>query len=404
MDLISTKFKYLNNAQSLLGKKTVPAFKKMKSKSEQIDLFSAGTIIRSALSGEAEANSLLSGKSLSIGKIKNHEEAKEAQELIWAQSNLAEVIFQEEIFWDHHLTLVYEKDFFFVEMKSKDESIPPRFFYWTPIGQTSNDLDESGLITKLTQILKKLQPLTSGAPLWLMELGLSTDELFLFQIQPVAVSFLTSLFSQNLVQEMLLSRQRFSKNQNLFGMMKTEWRAFWFRKRHLKTLDYHPSWIFLNWEFIFHYFRLYSLQKNIKPTQESFGEFLSIGHTKTWMGEILRIHFKLANELRLHEDFEAQNFIFNHSSDLIFIGKGIFQGKIKDEMIMIEDLTPESVYALVTSKIILTKTISLLGHGILAATERKMRVVAGINEETWNDLLTKEIIYLDFEKRLLKLE
>ena len=404
MDLISTKFKYLKNAQSLLGDKTVPTFKRIKSKSEQIDLFSSGTIIRSALNGEAESNSLLSGKSLSIRKIKNQIDATKALDLIWRQSHLAEVIFQEEILWDHHLTLVYEKDFFFVEMKSKDELIPPRFFYWTPIGQTSNEQDENGLIVKLTQIIKKLQPLTTDAPLWLMELGLSNNELFLFQIQPVAVNFLTSLFSQNLVQEMLLSRQRFSKNQNLFGMIKTEWRAFCFRKRHLKSLDYHPSWIFLNWEFIFHYFRLYSLQKNIKPTQESFGEFLSIGHTKTWMGEILRIHFKLANELRLHEDFEAQSFIFNHSSKLIFIGKGTFQGKIGDELIIIEDLTPEGVYALTSSKIILTKTISLLGHGILAATERKMRVVAGINDETWNDLLTKEIIYLDFEKRLLKLE
>ena len=232
-----------------------------------------------------------------------------------------------------------------------------------------------------------------------MELGLKKEDIFIFQIQPISTTILGNIFSQNLVQNMLLSRHRFNKNHGLMAMIITEWRAYQFRKLYSASTEKPHSWIFLNWEFIFHYFKIYSLQKKLKPTQNSFAEFLTVAQNKTWLGEILRFHFKIANVLRLEETFEVVNFVFEQSSSIIYLGQGKIEGKIGKEFVLLSELTPQSVYMLDSKKIILTKTISLLSHGILAAIELKMRVVAGIPDEIWDQLDENVNIYLDFKKR-----
>jgi len=318
------------------------------------------------------------------------------------QPALEEVIIQQEIPWEQHLTLIFERDFFFVEIKSRrcgEEK--PKFYYWTPVGNT---YENNGLFKSINQILLRLKPLTVTSPLWLMELGQKDGEIFLFQVQPIDQMSLGNIFSQNLVQEMLLSRNRFQKSQTLMAMMKTELSAYKFRKNFSRTSTPSPSWIFLNWEYIFHYFRIYCLQKKLHPNQSTFAAFLTVGHEKNWMGEILRLHFKMANQLRLSESYDEMNFIFDHNPAFIFIGKGQYTGKIGKDFIQLVELTPQLVYELDPTKIILTKTFSLLSHGILAAIERNIRVVAGIPEETWARLSNEESICLDFETRTFHIQ
>lgn len=400
MNLNSKKFKYLLQAQTLLDKKIVPSFIKITGESDLNKNFPL-SILRSSLLGEAEDATLLSGKSLSIPHLFDQVELRNAYQQISQQPNLHEVILQEEISWNKHLTLIFEKDFIFIESKSQDSEVKPHFSYWTPIGHTAEDKE---LFTSLNRLLKKLEPMTDCSSLWLMELGLKDDSLYLFQIQPISFSFLGNIFSQNLVQEMLLSRQRFQKTHGLMAMIKTEWAAFKFRKNFSKKNEHPPSWIFLNWEFIFHYFRIYCLQKNLKPSQEAFASFLTVGHEKNWMGEILRRHFNMANQLRLHESHSEVNFVFDQNPALIFIGNGKFEGKIGKEVCLLKDLTPSAVYELPPNIIILTKTFSLLSHGILAAIERKIKLVAGIPDEQWDQLREDETICLDFEKRTFEIK
>ena len=400
MDLISKKFKYLLLAQSLLKDASVPPFYKITSP-DTLPVISSPSILRSAISGEASTGNLLSGKSISIPNIKSQDDLKHAYQTIIQQAHLEEVILQHEINWDKHLTLIVEKDFIFIEMKLKDiHNEKTKFLYWTPLGHTHDD----GLFITLKKTLDRLTPLTDSSRLWLMELGLKNNDLFLFQIQPVDPSFLGSAFSQNLIQEMLLSRQRFQKSHGLLSMIRAEWNASKFRKKFSRSNEISPSWIFLNWEFIFHYFRIYCLQKGLKPGQDSFSKFLTVGHEKNWMGEILRLHFKMANQLRLNESYDEMSFIFDTNPAFIFIGKGKFKGLIGEEFILLEELTPQIIYGLTTEKIILTKTFSLLGHGILAAIEQKIKVVAGIPDDSWEELHHKESIFLDFEERIFEIQ
>ena len=401
MDLISKKFKYLFDAQSLVGNKIVPSFIKITGEIESVKI-SDLSILRSSVKGEAGESSLLSGKSLSVSAIKEIADFKNAYHQIIQQLELEEVILQREILWDQHLTLIYEKDFFFVEIKIRDNELgKPQFLYWTPLGHA---MDNSGLLKSLNLLLNRLKPLTDSRPLWLMELGVSNEDIFLFQIQPLSLSCLGNIFSQNIVQEMLLSRYRFQKSHGLFAMMKMEWRAFRFRKLYFNSIERPPSWVFLNWEFIFHYFRVHCLLKNLYPNQNSFREFLIAAQKQNWMGEILSTHFRIANELRLNETYEEVDFVFDQSSTFIFIGQGKFEGKIGKEFVLLFELTPQVVYQLDSNKIIITKTLSLLNHGILAAIEKKIKVVAGVPDEIWDQLDQDVNIYLDFKKRIFLIQ
>ena len=114
MRLASAKFKHLDSIQAFLVPETVPAFRVIQ---QLVDItsFDGPYILRSALKNEGQKGQLLSGKSLSIGDIDSRQKLNEAWEKISSQVDLEEVILQEEIKWDSHITLTYEKDFFFSE-------------------------------------------------------------------------------------------------------------------------------------------------------------------------------------------------------------------------------------------------------------------------------------------------
>ncbi|MBA2403341.1 MAG: hypothetical protein H0V66_01110, partial [Bdellovibrionales bacterium] len=266
MRLASGKFKHLDTVKSLLAPEIVPAFRVIEDSAEIHDL-EWPLILRSALKHEGSKAQLLSGKSLSIGNIDSQQKLLEAWQKVKAQPDVAEVILQQEINWDTHVTLIYEPDFFFAELKKRDGV--GQFLYWTPLAQ-SLSLE----VKTLKNFLDQLKTFLQQEKFWLLELGLKDGKLFLFQIHPVSLDLLSSIFSSGMVAEIVFSRMRFAKTQGLWNLLKTEWQARKFRQQ-MNTKSFHPSLIFLNWEFLFHYFRLFCMMKQLSPDAQSFAGFLA---------------------------------------------------------------------------------------------------------------------------------
>jgi hypothetical protein len=392
MELSSQKFKYLEQIKALKPE-LIPHFYPIKSTLPEI--YDKETyILRSALQSEANPNNLLSGKSLSLSNLKK-KDLKEALEKVLAQDELSEVILQKQILWNQHLTLFYQSDFFFAEIKDRNQN--NTFFYVGELGGTNHPL-RSLLVNHLKQIKEVLRTEKN----WLMEWGYDGEKFYLFQLQPISIDKLTTLLSSEFAFEMVQSKERFSKNQNLWAMLKTEWLAFIYRRKKIKNPTFEAKDVFLNWEFIFHYFRLFCFSKNIKPDEESLMKFYQSLQEDHYLANVTKTHFKLANFWRKTEALPSLNFL-SHEKKMRFIGSG--QGYFfKNQLVFMEDLVVEDIYQLNDKKIILTKSISLLSHGILAALEQGHSVIFGISDEDWLSLISMDQIYLDFESQKLGLK
>jgi hypothetical protein len=389
MRLASGKFKHLDSVQGLLGPESIPAFRVITNLEGIFDL-QTPLILRSALKGEAQGE-LLSGKSLTIGNIDSLQKLNEAWAQVTAQPDLAEVILQKEIKWDTHITLICEKDFFFAELKT--HQAPKQFIYWTPLAQTL-----SSEVQKLKDFLKPLESYLLQEKFWLMEAGLMDGKLYLFQIHPVKLDLLTNIFSSEMVAQIVSSRMRFAKAQGFWGLLKMEWQARKFRSQ-MNQESFHPSLIFLNWEFLFHYFRLFCMMNQSKPDAQSFARFLAMSYQKNWISSLVKKHLELANFFRKSESFYPMALGFE-SQGLLFIGKGIFRGVVGEDIQICEEITLGMIYNKTKPKVILTMEVGILSHPVLASVENGVALVLGIG-----DLPVKgERIYLDFDLKILRIE
>jgi hypothetical protein len=391
MRLASAKFKHLDSVQAFLVPETVPAFRVIQ---QLVDItsFDGPYILRSALKNEGQKGQLLSGKSLSIGDIDSRQKLNEAWEKISSQVDLEEVILQEEIKWDSHITLTYEKDFFFSEIKKQNGL--QQFIYWTPLAQTLSF--EVQLIKKF---LKPLESYLLQEKCWLMEAGILNGKIYLFQIHPVSLDLLSTIFSSEMVGQIVSSRMRFAKSQGLWGLIKTEWKARSFRHK-MKDESFHPSLIFLNWEFLFHYFRIFCMLNQLGPDAQSFAKFLAMSFEKNWMSSLVKKHLELANFFRKNEAFDPMNLGFE-SNGLIFIGKGTLEGTVGDEIHTCDEISLALIYQKsARPRVILTKEVGLLSHPVLASVENGVYLVLGMSE-----LPNKGArIHLDFDQKVIRIE
>jgi hypothetical protein len=392
MSLRSQKFKYLEQIKALKPD-FIPPFHEIIAILPEVNEGET-FILRSALRDEANQDYLLSGKSLSLPNLgKNNLE--EALNKIKAQNELQEIILQKQIQWKDHLTVFYQEDFVFVEVKDREEK--NSFFYMGELGGTNHQLSYE-LITYLNEIKVVLK----SEKTWLMEWGHDGKAFYLFQLQPVASDKLRTLLSNDLAYEMVQSKERFAGSQNLWAMLKTEWFAYVYRYKKKKKPNFETKDVFLNWEFIFHYFRLFCLSKNIRPDEEGLVRFFQSLQQNHFLANVSKIHFKLANQWRKSEAFPQMNFI-GHQKKIRFIGRGqVHVSKV--QLVFLEELIPEEIYLLQEKRIILTKSLSLLGHGILAAIEQGHSVVFGIPDEDWQNLLNADQIFLDFENESFSLK
>jgi phosphohistidine swiveling domain-containing protein len=183
-----------------------------------------------------------------------------------------------------------------------------------------------------------------------------------------------------------------------------ELKAHFFRKFFLKDRNDNYSQNFCNWEFIFHYFRLFCMLKKVKPKNESFAQFLIFVSSNHFLSQIIRQHFNLANSISIKNSDQPLDFHFFDSNGLNFIGKNIHEININDpKLYAANKLDPQIIYHLKEVKIILTGEVGLLSHGVLAAIDQQMMIVTGIQEEFWTKLKKDDTIFLDFEKKILKI-
>ena len=181
MGLTSEKFKYLWVAKNLLPFESVPEFEVLKTLSAR--KVHERLILRSSLKQEASKGQLLCGKSLSISGIDSWHKLQQAWNDIQKQTDLDEIILQREIQYVSHVTLFWEKDFFFAELKSMGQK---HFLYWTPLVQS---LCEETKI--LRQLVLPLQLLLEKEDSWLMEIGIKDKKAYLFQLHPIELELVT---------------------------------------------------------------------------------------------------------------------------------------------------------------------------------------------------------------------
>lgn len=385
MRLASEKFKYLEEAKRLLPAGSVPAFQKVSDLSE-IKL-SASHILRSSLASES-GDQLLSGKSLSIASIDTKQKLDEAWTKIHAQPELEEVLWQQEIFWDKHLTVVVEKNFVFFEARNRNGK--KEFFYWSELVKSLEPIVQS-----LVNFLSPLRPLIQDGQPWLLELGSVSDKFFVFQLHPVRSALLEKIFSTELVSQIISSRLRFAKKQTLFHLLATEWKARQFRQQASSAFS--AAQVFLNWEYLFHYFRLFCMLNHKQPDAQSFADFLSESFKKGWLGSMVKKHLELANFFRQNEPFDPMKLGFG-SSGPVFIGKGVLEGVVGEDLIFCEEVDLAAIYHKQKPRAILTKEVGMLSHPVLASVENGIPLVLGLCQ----DLEVGDRIYLDFERRELR--
>jgi hypothetical protein len=390
MRLASAKFKHLDSVQAFLGPETVPAFRII-TNLDGISDFPTPLILRSALKEESQKGQLQSGKSISIGGIDTRQKLQEAWEKINSQPGLEEVILQTEINWDTHITLIYEEEFFFAELKKRDGS--KQFIYWTPLAQSL--IPE---VQTLKVFLKTIEAYLPKEKFWLMEAGLMNDKIHLFQMHSVNLDLLSKIFSTEMVAQIVSSRMRFAKAQGFWGLLKTEWYARKFRRKMNKE-SFHPSLIFLNWEFLFHYFRLFCMVNRLAPDAQSFAKFLAMSFQKNWISSLIKKHLELANFFRESESFDPMMLGFE-TQGYLYIGKGIVEGVVGEGIHVCEEISLGLIYEKTKPKAILSREVGLLSHPVLASVENGVPLVLGLS-----DLPLKGArIHLDFDQQILRIE
>jgi hypothetical protein len=390
MRLASEKFKHLDSISPLLSSGLVPSFQKIEIL-EEIRALDKTYIMRSALKNEASNMRLQSGKSLSIGGIDSVQKLQEAWGQINKQDHLDEVILQEEVPWTTHVTLIYETDFFFAELKKREG--PPQFLYWTPLGRSL--VRETALLEKF---LKPLKPYLEQEPFWLMELGIKDDQLFIFQLHSADPALLSNIFSSDMVAQIVASRLRFTKSQGLWNLFKTEWQARKFRQ-NMSVETVNPSKIFNNWEYLFHYFKVFCMMKKLEPTAQSFATFLATSGESSWLSGIVKKHLELANYYRASETFDPMKAGIAGQGP-IFVGKGTYSGVVGIDIHVCEEISLDLIYRKERPKIILTKEVGVLSHPVLASVENGVSLVMGLT-----DLPTEgETIFLDFDSHYFKVQ
>lgn len=390
MRLRSAKFKYLEQFSTFLPEGIIPEFEVICQELPELN----GTdkwILRSALEQEATTGSLSSGESISISDIDSQQKLEEAWEKVRTQTNFKEAILQKQIPWESHITAIYQSDFLLLELRSRAGE--PSFAYRTPLTENKNPLLEI-----VSELLEPLKLQLGKQPCWLLELGHTTHQLLLFQVHPVDEKFITGILNQDLVKGIVSSRMRFGKKQNLFQLLRREWQARSFRRCFDRNKN-QPADVFINWEYLFHYFRLFCMSHRLSPEEASFARFLSSAFSTGWPAELVKAHLEIAGIIRKDETFAAQNVGFR-VQEQAFIGKGIVSGEVGKDILIMAEPDLALIYSIHPPKAFLTTRIGLLSHPVLACAEKGIGLVVGYE----GTLQSGDIIYLDFVQQKIRVK
>ncbi len=380
----SDKFTIMKNLSTdSLFSEYIPPFVSVNK--EDVNKFLDGNsccILRSALKSEGRLKSLLPGKSISIQDIHNESEYNEAIKRILSQNEVAEIILQQQIRYQHHFTVYYEKDFFYLTHNAKQTIITPQ----TIVGAIPSQKSVISFFEKWNKHFSNSQ--------MILELGITDNAISLFQAVQVSQELISSIITDDLIQKTLTIRENWKKSRSLWGLLKMEWNAFRFRK---EVTAPSIAIAFQNWQYIFHYFYLFCRIKQKPGSDHDFALFLSQASNKKWPGPIIKKHLAMANETQKGESLQLPASFISAGNSPYFIGKGEHQGKISQSVALISNPTPEQIYQLSPNIILFTTSKDILGHAILAAAERGIPVVANLDQTYFNSINANDHFYLNFD-------
>jgi hypothetical protein len=357
-------------------------------------------ILRSALKDEAGEDLLQSGVSLSIKNIDSKRAFIEAGEALGRQKDLAEVIFQEQFDYDYHGTIYAQDNLWYVQL-TRDLDI-----FVMILGdnfQSGNTPHENQVRALKNLINRKFKSYS-----FLIECGFTSSEFKLFQVNEVTPKYALKYVNSDVLH--LILRDEYENSEgtsSLFSLLRSEWKAFRFRKKnHTQNL---LSRSFENWNFIFHYFQLYCAKNKKRGSDLDYVQFLSDGHLgKSFFDKLARKHFQLANKLREKEDLAGLGYSHGQFTEIhnhyYFLGHKNYSGPFDDTIYMTNDLKVEQIDRRKDLKIILTSSKSLISHGFLYALENNIQIVANIPLDELKKWSTKDRLSIDFTRKQILVE
>ena len=392
----SKKFKLIFElAQNSLFTEYVPKFHLIDQGRNEFDSFFKTSkekyILRSSLWGEG-GDYLYSGKSKSISNIINPRDLKIAFKKIYSQLDIDKVILQEQFDYEIHITLVIKDDFCFVEAKNDGPNI-----HKIVIGG-SYILGEAVYLPELKRFLKIWKTLRPKG-YFILELGIKNSELKLFQAISIPEDYVFSLFSDSTLHSILSHQKNYKNKTSLFPLLKKEWDAYKFRKSDFLLEEYNIGDAFGNWYFLLHYFTLFCKLKSLNGSDQNFIDFLNYVNSlpPNWIKSVVMKHIQISEKIRKKKknSLSASSFS-DKSSQPYFIGNGVFEGVIKNTVVLIENPTPDQMYSLSMNKPVLTPCSSILGHSTLIAVERNIPLIANIPAHLWESIDQFDKVFLDF--------
>jgi hypothetical protein len=242
----------------------------------------------------------------------------------------------------------------------------------------------------------------------LMELGISSKEIKLFQINLVNTQLIKKIFNDDLLAKMISCRPR-KVQLNLWQLIKREYGAYRFRQKCQHHTDFSTAHAFENWSYLLHYFYLYCRLQHKIATSDAFCEFLQqIQAQKNVLATNAWGHLLLARKIRGNESEVLLETRFNiGGNEYFFIGNGIYQGKVNQIVWALSELNPDVIYQATQSNIkdliIITPSNSLLSHGFLAAVECSIPIVANVDQLQFNYLNdpknAEDLLTIDFSRK-----
>ncbi len=348
-------------------------------------------LLRSSLKDEAGLSVIRAGKSLTIKEIRDGADYQKAYNTISKQDNLCQVILQKQFLYSTHFTVLIDGDFFYANFTAKSEC---GFFVLSPLTKLGT-IPEEKILRPFIELLKGR--LKRGK--WLLEIGVHDKDIRLFQAILVSDRLLSIVFSDDLLCKLLKENKSWQNAPTVWQLLKCEWRAFCFRQK--KCFESGVSDAFSNWYFLFHYFYLFCRQNKRHGHDKDFVDFLKLayGSKSYWQTEIISRHLKIAAKIRKQEDGPLIPAAFSSITEgVYYLGKGIHRGILGEAAVLLKELIPEVIYQISLSKIIITPSNQILGHGILAAAERNINVLANVDEKFFASLKSNDHFCIDFEK------
>jgi phosphohistidine swiveling domain-containing protein len=324
---------------------------------------------------------------------------------ILEQDDLEEYILQVQMNYAYHLTAYSIDDFFFIQIK------PLNLNTYSFLVITQNTVTgQHPYQNELIQFYRDWKKLNLPDNVHrIIELGLSPNEIKLFQVMQVKPEIAGQVIKTEYFLPLLQGHLKSKNKPSFLGQISQEFRAFLFRKKIQKEI-FSIKKSFKNWEFIFHYFKLFCILRHKTGSEADFAHFLNWAQdpTSSWPAAAVKEHIQISCYDYNRGDWSDSSTTFtsslfsNSEGPYFFPGhkmKGkIVSGEISKLIELHKELTPQIIYQGLHKSVLMTQSKDLLGHSILAAIENDIPVVTHINDLDWEKLIHSKKITIDFNQ------